>query len=355
MYQEFYRCREEPFRTTPDPEFVYWSQKHQDALKHLLYGIHTKKGLSVLTGEIGTGKTTLINTLRKKLSDKTHIAYITNTTLETHELFQYIFQEFDIHIQAKNKIDYLFALKKFLIESSQKNELVIIICDESQNCSIELLEEIRLLTNIETEKSKLINIILVGQTSLLEKINSPKLVQLRQRVGIIYHLSPLNRNETHLYIQKRLKIAGCDTSLFSREAIDKIFAYSKGIPRVINIVCENALLFGAAQQSRQMNVALIEQVLQSLSLPPFTAPEGDPDVVHAGGGDQAVVATQTVTLSAQTATLYGNPAGLSRTQRAWLTGAAVVLGLGLLGVWLLKSETGRHMIRTLAALLERSL
>ena len=266
MYKEFYGLKEDPFSISPDPDFMYWSQKHLAAFRHLMYSIHRKKGLILLTGEIGAGKTTLINALMKEIRDRAQIASISNSEIDVNGLFQFIFHQFGLPIED-NKVRNLIKLNDFLLKSRDHNKDIVLILDEAHNFSNEVLEEIRLLSNIETPKEKLLQIILVGQPMLLDRINSIGFEQVKQRVGMSYYLRPLSNVETNFYIKKRLEISGAaNASLFTEDAIEEVFDAAKGIPRVINTICDNALLFGAAEKSRQIDAGIIRRVVDSLYL-----------------------------------------------------------------------------------------
>ncbi|MGE3539077.1 MAG: AAA family ATPase [Candidatus Tectimicrobiota bacterium] len=268
MYKAFYGLKEDPFAITPDPRFLYWSPKHQEAFRHLVYGIQGNKGLMALIGEPGTGKTAILHAITEHLRSaysNIHIALLVNSKINVQDLFSLMFDAFHIKHQEWNKASYLIELKNFLLESHLRNEKIVIIFDEAQNFHPTILEEIRLLSNMETASEKLMHIILVGQPKLLTSINTPELDQLKQRLGIIYRLAPLNRLEMGLYIQKRLSVAGAhDVDLFTPDALDEIFAYSRGLPRLINILCDNALLFGFAAHTYHIQREIIQQVAQEM-------------------------------------------------------------------------------------------
>lgn len=267
MYKEFYGLKEEPFSISPDPDFMYWSQKHLAAFRHLMYSIHRKKGLILLTGEIGAGKTTLINALLKEIGERAKTASVANSEIDVSGLFEFIFHAFGLPLEENNKVKNLIRLNEFLVRSRNDDKDVVIILDEAHNFSNEILEEIRLLSNIETPKEKLLQIILVGQPLLLDRINSIGFEQVRQRVGMSYYLRSLSKAETNLYIKKRLEISGAaESSLFNDEAIEEVFVCSQGIPRVINTICDNALLFGAAEQRPQIDAGIVRRVVDSLYL-----------------------------------------------------------------------------------------
>ncbi|RMF90000.1 MAG: hypothetical protein D6736_07465 [Nitrospinota bacterium] len=270
MYKDFYGLTEQPFNITPDSKFLYWSPKHQDAFRHLVYSIQNKKGLILLTGEVGTGKTTVLNAVVehfKALDPQNRVAFLVHSKLKESDLFRYIFSEFGLEVQRQVKSEYIVTLRNFLLQNREERRYILLIVDEAQNFSRSLLEEIRLISNIETPKEKLIQIILAGQPQLRKIIDSPALYQLKQRIGISYNILPLNYLETRSYIQKRLQIAGAkEEPLFLPEAMEAVYHYSGGIPRVINILCDNALLFGCATQQAQIGPAIIAQVAESMHL-----------------------------------------------------------------------------------------
>jgi general secretion pathway protein A len=276
MYNTFYGLKENPFDITPDSKFLFWSQKHQTAFRHLLYSVQSRKSLILLTGEVGTGKTTLLTALIeffKEPEAKTRIVYLVNSKFNSDDLFRYIFNELGLKVRTQRKSDYWIRLKEFLLECNQKGEQTLLILDESQNYTLDVLEEVRLLSNLETSEGKLIQIILAGQPQLMNNINKPDLYQLKQRIGISYNLQSLNREETHLYIQKRLEVAGAkDLAIFSQDAIESVYNYSKGIPRIINILCDNALLFGYATKKNQISASVIVQVAENMDLEKLDMP-----------------------------------------------------------------------------------
>jgi general secretion pathway protein A len=270
VYKAFYGLQEDPFNITPDPRFLYWSQKHQEAFRHLVYGVQSNKGLVVLTGEPGTGKTAILHAVTEQLRTiypGVHIAFLVNSKITVQDLFCLIFDEFHIDNTAESKSGYLIHFKKFLMQNHLKNEKSVLILDEAQNFHPTILEEIRLLSNMETAAEKLLHIFLVGQPKLLATINIPALDQLKQRLGIIYNLLPLNRLETERYIHKRLSVAGAPkVELFTTDALDEIFAYARGLPRLINVICDNALLFGSAAKTEQVDRDIIKRVAQDMAL-----------------------------------------------------------------------------------------
>ena len=265
MYESYYGLKENPFNVTPDPKFMFLGENHQEALAHLLYGVREKKGFIVITGEVGTGKTMLIHYLLGKLNGSIRTAYLFNPKLDSTDFLQYICEDFGLNGQKHSKGEYITQLHHFLMACYANNENVVLIIDEAQNLDPELLEEVRLLTNLETSKKKLLQIILLGQPELNDMLDQPKCRQLKQRVNLRYHLQPLNREETEEYIEKRLKIAGAvNPYFFPSKAVNKIHKYTKGIPRLINIVCDNALLTAYADDQKIIRKSVIREVIRDL-------------------------------------------------------------------------------------------
>ena len=253
-----------------DPRFLYWSPKHQEAFRHLVYGVQSNKGLAVLTGEPGTGKTAILRAVTEHLSEQypgIHIAFLVNSKINVQDLFCLIFDEFGLETNEDSKSMYLIKLKNFLIQNHHNNQKSILILDEAQNFHATLLEEIRLLSNMETAGEKLLHIFLVGQPQLLENVKMPSLGQLKQRLGIMYNLLPLSRLETELYIHKRLSVAGAhEVDIFRSDALDEIFACAKGFPRLINIICDNALLFGCSTNTYHIGRDIIRRVAKDMDI-----------------------------------------------------------------------------------------
>ncbi len=267
MYKKFYGLVEKPFNVTPDPRFIYLGKHHQEALAHLTYGIAERKGFIVITGEVGTGKTTLIHTLLERLDEGVKTALIFNPNLTLEDFFLSLFDEFGLKVQNPTKANFLIELNNFLIERLSRNENAVLIIDEAQNLSPSILEEIRLLLNLETSKDKLLQIVLSGQPELNRKLDLPELRQLKQRISVRYHIPPLNRKEVEEYIRGRLKAAGAkDFSIFTDKAVEEIFNYSKGIPRLINILCDNSLLAGYATDQREIDHKIVSECIGDLEL-----------------------------------------------------------------------------------------
>ncbi len=265
MYKIFFGLKEKPFNLTPDPAYLFFSEKHREALSHLVYGIREKQGFIQITGEVGTGKTTVCRALLNRLDRGVKTALILNPKLSEFQLLQAIIEDFGMRPEARSKRKLFKQLNTFLIEEHKKDNIIVLIIDEAQDLSLSLLEGVRLISNIETEKTKLLQIILVGQPELKEKLNTSDLRQLRQRIGIRYHIFPLNRQETKDYIYHRLRIAGSDNLIiFDGGAVDRIYGYSGGIPRLINIICDKALLAGYVIETRSISSPLVERAIHEL-------------------------------------------------------------------------------------------
>jgi general secretion pathway protein A len=267
MYESFYGLKENPFNVTPNPEYIYLGENHREALAQLLYGVKERKGFIVITGEVGTGKTTLIHYLLDKMNgNHTKTALLFNPKLTADDFIQYILKDLGVRIQGKTKGEYLHNLHRYLLHAYQRDERVILIVDEAQGLKPELLEEIRLLSNLETSRSKLLQIVLLGQPELDKTLSQPGFRQLRQRINLRYHLAPLSEKETKEYIGKRLRIAGAKGPIFSEKAIKQIYLKSGGIPRLINILCDNALLNGYALDQKVVDEKSVKEVAKDLYL-----------------------------------------------------------------------------------------
>jgi general secretion pathway protein A len=269
MYKKFYHLKENPFNVTSDPEFFFFSSRHTEAFSHLIYGISQRKGILVITGEIGAGKTTLCRTLLNRLDEKTKTALILNPNFSDIQLLKLILKDFGLEGHYRNKFTIIDALNKFLLEQSNMGHNVAMIIDEAQNLKPQQLEQIRLLSNLETEKEKLLQIILVSQPELIDKLKLPSLKQLDQRVAVRYHIRPLDQNEVASYIKHRIKMAsGMDTfdsmCHFTDEAIETIYKYSNGIPRMINILCDRVLLAGFTKEIRSFDKTLVEECIKEI-------------------------------------------------------------------------------------------
>jgi general secretion pathway protein A len=265
MYREFFGLKEKPFSVTSDPNFLFLSRVHKEAFSHLLYGIRERKGFLEITGEIGAGKTTLCRALLNQLDRNTKSAFIFNSTLPELQLMQLILEDFGLVLEKKTKAAMLRQLNNFLIAELSKNNNVILIIDEAQNLRPVMLEEIRMLSNLETEKEKLFQIILVGQPELKNKLNSPGLKQLRQRIGVRFHITPLEKDEIIKYIYHRLSVAGSNGEIaFAEDAVDCIYGYSGGIPRIINMVCDKALLAAYVMETKNITRPIVEKSIREI-------------------------------------------------------------------------------------------
>src|SRR5246500_2091232 len=245
MYKGFFGLKENPFNVNPDPRYLLLTTQIEEALTGLMYGIQTRKGFITLTGEVGTGKTTLVNRLLDWLHHRrARTAFIFNSRMNTTQLFDFILAEFEIKCESKSKSQQLMSLNHWLLDRYRGGETVVLIIDEAQNLTFPVLEEIRLLTNLETSTEKLLQIVLSGQPELEEKLKLPQLRQLRQRIMLRCRTTPLTKEQTHQYIVERLRIAGAadPQSFFAETAIDAVHLFSMGIPRVINLLCEHSLI-----------------------------------------------------------------------------------------------------------------
>ncbi len=266
MYEQYFNLKEKPFNITPDPSYFYPSHKHKEALDSLVYAINDRRGFVIITGEIGAGKTITCRTLLTKLERGTKVAVITNTHLTSKQLLMNILEEFEVQYEEGDKFKLLKQLNEFLIEQHSLDNNVVLIVDEAQNLSRSVLEEIRMLSNLETEKVKLIQIILMGQPELKDKLRLRSLAQLRQRVSIHYHIGPLTLEDTVEYIRYRLMQAGVNGTskddIFSLESVSLLYQFSGGIPRLINIICDNALLTAYAHDCRQITPEIIHDAVK---------------------------------------------------------------------------------------------
>jgi len=264
MYLDFYGFAERPFKLTPDPKFLYQTAAHREVLAQLLYGVQQSKGFIVLTGEIGTGKTTLLHAMIKRLDESAAVAFLFNSTLSFDGLLEYMLEDFGIK-PASTQAQRLVALNNFLIERRRVGQSAVLILDEAQNLDAKTLEQIRLLSNFETASEKLVQILLVGQPELRAKLNLPQLRQLKQRVALSCSIRPLTAAEVQQYIQTRLRIARArDLGLFTDGAVARIAAYSGGIPRIVNIVCDHCLVIGYADQERRISRKIVDQAIETL-------------------------------------------------------------------------------------------
>lgn len=283
MYKRFYSLQRNPFEITPDPSFLFPTKEHNEALATLYYGVKRRKGFVVLTGEVGTGKTMLVRCLLQILR-LAHVAYayVFNPCLTPMEFLQYIAGDFQLPTAGKSKSELLLDLSSYLISRHQEGRTTVLIVDEAHHLSTDVLEEIRLLTNLETAEAKLLQILLVGQPELDEKLDSGDLRQLKQRIALRSHLGALNLHETSGYIHRRLQLAGHGNpaQLFPMESILEVQRQSRGLPRLINTLCENALINGYAQQSQSISPESIEEVARDFRLNVEHAPTAARGIPH---------------------------------------------------------------------------
>jgi general secretion pathway protein A len=286
MYQRFFGLRESPFNVNPDPRYLFWTRPIQEALAGLTYGIQNRKGIILLTGEVGTGKTTLLNRLLGWLrGQRVATAYIFNSRLGVNDLFDLMMAEFEIPCESHEKSQVVLRLNQWLLERYRAGETAVLIVDEAQNLSADVLEEIRLLTNLETSTEKLLQIVLTGQPELEEKLKAPQVRQLRQRITLRCRTAPLTLEETFGYIAERLRIAGANCEpIFSKEAIETVHTYACGIPRVVNLLCEHAMINSYVDSLRPVPAHIVEEVAREFQLDEI-AP-----VAHSGNSTQAAQA-----------------------------------------------------------------
>lgn len=262
MYNKFYGFKESPFNLTPNSRFFFASHKHTEALDSLIYAIDQRKGFVVITGEIGSGKTTVCRTLLNKLDRHTQIALVTNTHLNSRDLLMTILEEFEIDFVPGSKSKLLSQLNAYLIDQMERNNNVVLIIDEAQNLKPSVLEEIRMLSNLETETEKLIQIILLGQPELKQKLALHSLEQLRQRVSVYFHLSPLDEADTKEYIRYRTHVASeSNREYFTEQALNAIYQFSKGVPRLVNQICDNSFLAGYVEEVAVIDERIVRDVI----------------------------------------------------------------------------------------------
>lgn len=266
LYQQFYGLKQKPFNLTPDPQFLYMSESHRTAIESLIYGIYQREGFMLLTGDIGTGKTTICRALLERLDPQVSTAVIFNSFLTEEELLESILQDFGLPQKGKSKTKKIDELNKFLIQLLSQGENACLIIDEAQNLSIPVLEQIRMLSNLETEKEKMLQIALLGQLELDQKLQSPEMRQLNQRIAVRHRLLSLTQEETEHYIYHRLLVAGAQGSItFSKSALKEIYKFSKGIPRLINLLCDRTLLAGFIEGTSHIKKELIEKAKKNIA------------------------------------------------------------------------------------------
>jgi general secretion pathway protein A len=262
MYESFYNFSEKPFSLLPDPAFLYLSEKHRLALTMLQYGIVNQAGFTVVTGEIGSGKTTLIRQVLSEVGDDITVGLVSNTHRNFGELMQWVLLAFRLEYRDKKKIELYQTLADFIAKEYSQNRRTVLIIDEAQNLSAEALEELRMMSNINADKDQVLQLILVGQAALRDTLRLPELQQFAQRVAVDYCLRSLNLEETWNYVRHRLKLAGGDPGLFDTKACAAIYYYSGGIPRLINVLCDTALVYGFAEQKRRIDAPIVCDVVR---------------------------------------------------------------------------------------------
>ena len=265
MYLEYYGLEEFPFNITPDPRFLYYSRHHQEAYDHLIYGIEQRKGFIELTGEVGSGKTTLCRAVLANLGEEVETALILNPSLTESQLLRAMLNDFGLEARGRDRLDYIQKLNDFLLRKNGEGINVALLIDEAQDLSPQVMEQVRLLSNLETDQQKLIQIVMCGQPELQKRLARPDLRQLRQRITVRYHLPPLTQQEAMMYIRHRLSVAGANGSLeFDAGAIREVYRYSKGSPRLINAVCDNALLAGYVDRVKVINGRCARKAIRQL-------------------------------------------------------------------------------------------
>ena len=265
MYEQFFELKRKPFELVPNPEFLFLGATHKKAMTYLNYVVHEGAGFMVLTGEVGSGKTTLIRDFINRLDDRTTLARVFNTRVDFEQLLAMINDDFGLDSAGKNKVTLLKEINQFLIEEHGKGRLPVLIIDEAQDLTPAVLEEVRLLSNLETPDAKLLQIILVGQPELAQMLSLAELRQLRQRVSIVCNLNPLTRSECEEYIHHRLTVAGNgDAVQFSPQAMDKIYSFSSGIPRLVNILCNFLLLTAFAEETKAIDEGMVDEIIKDI-------------------------------------------------------------------------------------------
>ena len=267
MYQAFYNLKIKPFQITTDPKFLWLGEKHKEALATLKYGILENKGFLLLTGDVGTGKTVLIHGLVKIIDVSALVATVPDPGLSSIDFFNYLSEEFKMNRRFDSKGAFLIHLKQFLLNASTADKKVLLIIDEAQRLNHELIEQIRLLSNIEMDDRKLINIFFVGQSEFNNRLSEERHKAVRQRITVSYHIDPLTEQETRQYINHRLNVAGCKREVFKPEAVGRIYTFSHGYPRLINIICDHALLTGYSGGKKVIDVGVIKECEKELKIP----------------------------------------------------------------------------------------
>ena len=306
MYASYFGLKENPFNLSPDPRYLFPSDHHREALNHLIYGIAERKGFIVMTGGIGTGKTTLCRSLLASLDGSVESALVFNAAMSDLELLETINQEFHIPVNAgeKSKKRCIDALNGFLLKSYGEGKNVVLLIDEAQNLSHEMLEQLRLISNLETEREKLIQMVLIGQPELQAMLSSPSLKQLSERITVRYDLSPLDGNDVELYIRHRLDVAGGEGRVsFSRPACRLVYRHSRGIPRRINAICDRAMLIAYTRETAEINWRIVREAVRDIG-PAYLTGRAAPGAYRRNRW--AMFAIAALLLAAATAMVYGD-------------------------------------------------
>ena len=265
LYLEFYKLKEFPFNITPDPRFIYFAPQYKEAYYHVMYGIRQRKGFIELTGEVGSGKTTLCRAILSNLESDVVTAIVLNPSMTETQLLRAMLNDFGVEVRGRDRLSYVEALNRFLLDRNSEGKNVVLIIDEAQDLSPQVMEQVRLLSNLETDTEKLIQIVLCGQPELKKRLNRPDLRQLKQRITVRYHLRPLTVDDALRYITHRLTVAGADgTVSFDRGAVREIHRYSRGGPRLINAAADNALLAGYVGRKQVIDAACVKQAIEQL-------------------------------------------------------------------------------------------
>ena len=265
MYLEYYGLTEPPFDLTPNPKFLFYTPKHREAFNHVLYGIRERKGFVQLTGEVGAGKTTLCRALLEQLDSQFSTALILNPVLDAAGLMKAIAMEFGLNVHDMDRLETVAAINKFLLDQTHAGKDCVLVIDEAQDLTDDLLEQVRLLSNLETDNRKLLQIVLMGQPELRDRLNAHRLRQLRQRITVRYHLNTLNRVELSQYIHHRLAISGAKGApYFTRPALWRVYNYTRGVPRLVNAACDKAMLAAYVEQSDRVTYGMVSRAIREL-------------------------------------------------------------------------------------------
>lgn len=265
MYLDFFGLKEQPFNITPDPRFLFFSAQHREAFDHLVYGIEQRKGFIALTGEVGSGKTTLCRAVLANLPKKIRTALVLNPSLTETQLLRAILNDFGLAVRGRDRLAYIEQLNGFLLEQVKEGNNVAVIIDEAQDLMPDVMEQVRLLSNLETDQHKLMQIVLVGQPELHQRLSQPELRQLRQRIMVQCYLRPLVEEETGQYIAHRLAVAGADGDVrFDGEAVRVVYKHSRGTPRVINTLCDRAMLAGYVARTRVIGAPEVKKAYHDM-------------------------------------------------------------------------------------------